>query len=98
MQHEFGVSEFGVRVKLTKILANFTLTPNLPAVLCVSLLVACNQTGVDKPAVTSSLDDLMQNLVLPEDRGGSGMQNPVFDIIIPDEYFEYSFASGQALA
>ena len=67
-------------------------------VLCTMLLAACSQTDFDKPAATHSLDELMRNMVLPVDQGGSGMQNPVFDVIIPDEQFEYSFASGPALA
>ena len=68
------------------------------AVLCMLLLAACCQTDFDKTAARSNLDDVMQNLVLAKDQGGSGLQNPVFNVVIPDEQFEYSFASGQALA
>jgi D-alanyl-D-alanine carboxypeptidase len=63
----------------------------------ITLLTACSQSDFDKPAAKRNLDDLMQHLTLPEDQDGGGLQNPVFDVIIPGEQFEYSFASGQAL-
>jgi CubicO group peptidase (beta-lactamase class C family) len=92
--------KYGVRVKPARILAGFTLTPGLAGLLVLSmvLLAACRQTSFDKTTATNSLDELMQNLVLSEDVGGAGPQNPVFSVFIPEKQFEYSFASGQALA
>jgi len=68
------------------------------AALFLILLAACGQTGFDETAARGNLDDMMQNLVLAKDQGGAGVQNPVFNISIPNEHFEYSFTSGQALA
>jgi len=92
--------KFGARVKTARFLAGITLTPGPTAlaVLCSILFAACSQTSFDKAAATRSLDDLMQNMILPRDQGGAGAQNPVFNVVIPEEQFEYSFASGQALA
>jgi len=70
----------------------------LLVMLCATLLTACGQTNFDETAAKSNLDEVMQNLVLAKDQGGEGLQNPVFNISIPNEQFEYSFASGQALA
>jgi len=85
-------------------MTNLTPTPGqamglaLLVMLCATLLTACGQTNFDETAAKSNLDEVMQNLVLAKDQGGEGLQNPVFNISIPNEQFEYSFASGQALA
>jgi len=67
-------------------------------ILCILVLAACRESGFDGSAAVSDLDELMQNLVLARDQGGAGLQNPVVAVMIPDERFEYEFASGRALA
>jgi len=83
----FGISSFNRNQRIA-VLAAF----------CLAMLAACGRSGFDKSATTQRLDQLMNKTVLSIDQGGDGLQNPVINILIPDEEFEYSFAYGQALA